>query len=311
MASPDETNDHIANVTSTEPKGFEKPEHWPSNVRADPRKWVYWLPENWGQGLKTTSTGRDLRCYISPCGQLFYHKGDIEKRLGRALDTRAPNKDSSKKMKRSDDNVKDEGTAVGTKQMRHSVDRVSVELGDFFAFLQCQLRMDTRMLLNKDIDLEDPKASKMWQTYRNFGVRNVEALLAQSSEFRGDGNLLVPDTALAEQAQQLLDTEATKPVHVTIPGKADTPSDPLVQLLDRVNSSRSPSARHFFLLRSQVDAHVRNFWACLPPVVAQIQTSERAITAATLQEQLREWRQYQIYIDWQYSAANGSVLNLD
>jgi len=72
----------------------EKPEtapaHWPSGVRLDSARWVYWLPQGWGQGIKVTSGGKDLKCYVDPEGKLFYHKVDIEKALGEPLAKRDP-----------------------------------------------------------------------------------------------------------------------------------------------------------------------------------------------------------------------------
>jgi len=65
----------------------EKPKNrdfaeWPPNVVPDGATWVFWLPEGWGQGWKTTSGGKQLKCYIKPGGKLYYHKADIEKALG-------------------------------------------------------------------------------------------------------------------------------------------------------------------------------------------------------------------------------------
>jgi len=717
-----EATDYWASVEKTRPKPLlEKPKHWPSNVRVDPSKWVYWLPENWGQGIKTTSSGKDLKCWVAPGSQLYYHKVDIEKRLGRTLETRVPtkhqdddedkDKDTSgklddidvcprfpdwlpqewcvayrrlaggtryriyiapgtdrflwnrgevekwlsgakltgtplngyirgdaarravvegkrknyeeregdkkvtpKKKRRSDeDGGEDDEEAVSSTKLTRHIAKVSVaqmlftpkpnqgaaskivsempakrlptdsvavdadagvpkklSVGDFYAFLQCQLRMEARTLMERDFILKDPDASSMWPTYETFGLRNqgknekwipyhtvlgkhelfvvkeihhaqvdnwsayrrfvsmfifrvhckmevfqlqrpyllreefwadpiaafnqglpmceellayrsqgnalqtscflmipdrlvededlnlvlnilirtqklimlagalwpvvndkatspsqkyrtiiekvqgvsgfgdtwakmlmvcidiafphlgllkdrcevgigamgplrqilegegllapkvkrevgprreqtdhavlqtnlkggliairkkgkqllqvtgsmagsldrahavasklcelanqgidVEALTAHKRDLLSDGSLPVPDLGLAEQAEQLLKAEALKPVHEQIPGEAKTPGEALGQLLARVNSSRSPSAIHFLLMLNEVEAHARSYFAHLPLVVAQMNTQERAMTAATLQVQLCEWRQYQAYM---------------
>jgi len=66
-------------------KPSEIPNHWPPGVIIDPGKWIGWLPEGWGQGIKTTSGGKPLKCYITPEGKMFYHKTEIEKSLGEKL----------------------------------------------------------------------------------------------------------------------------------------------------------------------------------------------------------------------------------
>jgi len=69
-------------------KPNEKPAHWPDDTVPDPAKWSFWLPDGWGQGLKTTISGKTLRCYIGPppVGKRFFHKPDIEKYIGYALE---------------------------------------------------------------------------------------------------------------------------------------------------------------------------------------------------------------------------------
>jgi len=63
----------------------ETPAHWPSGVKIDLGKWVYWLPDDWKQGIKTTAKGTELKCYVTPNGKLYYHKVAIEKFLGKNL----------------------------------------------------------------------------------------------------------------------------------------------------------------------------------------------------------------------------------
>lgn len=62
-----------------------KPANWPHDTEVDVSKWVFWLPEGWIQGLRTSPAGKTLKCYFTPEGRRFWHKKDIEKLLGREL----------------------------------------------------------------------------------------------------------------------------------------------------------------------------------------------------------------------------------
>jgi len=72
-------------IRAREAPVLTRPAHWPENVRVDPANKTVWVPEGWGQGFKTTASGKDLKCYINRDGRLFYHKQDIEKFLGYEL----------------------------------------------------------------------------------------------------------------------------------------------------------------------------------------------------------------------------------
>lgn len=63
---------------------------WPEGVVPEEGKWVFWLPDGWGQGVKTTSGGRPLKVYVSPSGKVFYHKVDVQNTFEQKL----PEKDS-------------------------------------------------------------------------------------------------------------------------------------------------------------------------------------------------------------------------
>jgi hypothetical protein len=65
----------------------ELPPHWPRDLNGleifvDCTKRVPWLPPEFGQGIKVTSTGRTLQVYISPTGNNYYHRCDLEKAEG-------------------------------------------------------------------------------------------------------------------------------------------------------------------------------------------------------------------------------------
>merc|ERR1712100_147557 len=66
-------------------KPTEAPPHWPENVVVDTAKWVSWLPDGWGQGIKTPAGKTSRRVYLNPEGKMYYHRVDIEKALGRSL----------------------------------------------------------------------------------------------------------------------------------------------------------------------------------------------------------------------------------
>lgn len=67
------------------PGGWPKPpSHWPPGVRVDIRRPVYWLPEGWGQGVKTTCVTR-LECFVSPEGKAYYHRHVVEQVHGEKL----------------------------------------------------------------------------------------------------------------------------------------------------------------------------------------------------------------------------------
>jgi len=69
-------------------------EKWPVNVLVDPER-AFWLPDDWGQGIKNTGTGGTYIGWVSPTGKFFYHKHlggkweqGVEVELGRALTAR-------------------------------------------------------------------------------------------------------------------------------------------------------------------------------------------------------------------------------
>jgi len=70
------------------PGGWPKPPaHWPPGVRVDIGRPVSWLPEDWGQGVKTTCVSK-LLAYVSPEGKVYYHKHMVEQACGRKLASR-------------------------------------------------------------------------------------------------------------------------------------------------------------------------------------------------------------------------------
>lgn len=66
----------------------------------------------------------------------------------------------------------------------------------------------------------------------------------------------------------------------------------LILLLKQINGSKSPSSRHYRELLAAVESHGREYYADLPLVVGQM-NSEGRMSAATLQVQLCEFRQFE------------------
>lgn len=64
-------------------------ERWPANVLVDAER-VFWLPDDWGQGIKNTGTGGTYIGWVSPEGRYVYHRNlrgttGVETIVGRPL----------------------------------------------------------------------------------------------------------------------------------------------------------------------------------------------------------------------------------
>lgn len=67
------------------PGGWPKPPaHWPEGVRVDLGPVVPWLPKGWGQGVKTSCVTK-LQAFVSPEGNVYYHKPAVQEILGGKL----------------------------------------------------------------------------------------------------------------------------------------------------------------------------------------------------------------------------------
>lgn len=70
---------------------LETPDEWPKDTVIDNvGGWVFWLPEGWKQGIRTSAAGKLLKCYFNPAHKRFWHKKDIEKFLGVTLESKEP-----------------------------------------------------------------------------------------------------------------------------------------------------------------------------------------------------------------------------
>lgn len=61
------------------------PAGWPAGAHIDPAAGVSWLEDGWKKGMKVTSGGKLIPCYVSPTHVLRFFKRDVEKVLGRKL----------------------------------------------------------------------------------------------------------------------------------------------------------------------------------------------------------------------------------
>lgn len=65
-------------------KGGFPLKRWPVNVLVDGER-AFWLPDDWGQGVKNTGPGGTYVVWMSPAGRIFYHRPTMEQYLGREL----------------------------------------------------------------------------------------------------------------------------------------------------------------------------------------------------------------------------------
>lgn len=76
---------------------LERPAHWPADTVPDSGTRVFWLPEGWTQAIKTTNSGKTLKCYVTPGDEFkrFFHKKDVEAHIGHALESKPPKRETS------------------------------------------------------------------------------------------------------------------------------------------------------------------------------------------------------------------------
>ena len=124
----------------------------------------------------------------------------------------------------------------------------------------------------------------------------IDKLLQKKEELFKDTSLKVPKLGLdAKRAKELAaaaalgqktDVEKTQDKKAVIA---------LSKLCEIVNKSDSPSCEHFWNLNAEVEAQGKKTFAKWPLIVEQMKTKRRCLSAATLQVQLCEWRQFQNY----------------
>lgn len=73
-------------------RGFKvpaAPPGWPTGCVPDPAANASWLPKGWQAARQVSCSGRVYPCYIGPGCRRLFHKGDIEKMIGRKLQARS------------------------------------------------------------------------------------------------------------------------------------------------------------------------------------------------------------------------------
>jgi len=122
--------------------------------------------------------------------------------------------------------------------------------------------------------------------------KDQEALSKRRQELFDDASLEVPKLDLDAKREELIAGGAPLPRKREGP----SPSDALMALGARINESNIPSAKHFWKLLAEVEAHGRKYFGNYPLIVAQMKTKARVIHAATLQVQLCEFRQFENFL---------------
>merc|ERR1711920_545999 len=124
--------------------------------------------------------------------------------------------------------------------------------------------------------------------------KDQAALIKLRQDLFDNKQLKVPKLDLDKKMLECQARAAEEPKKVKTDGGM-SPSDALTVLVGRINKSKGPSAKHFWSLLGKVEEHGRKYYKTLPVVVAQMRTKPESISAATLQVQLCEFRQYGNY----------------
>jgi len=126
--------------------------------------------------------------------------------------------------------------------------------------------------------------------------KDQEVLVKKRQDLFSNASFKVPKLGLDAKRQELLENGPAEPRKREGPSPSDVRSEALMALGARINESKVPSARHFWKLLAEVEAHGRSYFKALPLVTAQMKTKERFISAVTLQVQLCEFRQFESFL---------------
>eukprot|EP00933_Yihiella_yeosuensis_P025137 TRINITY_DN19501_c0_g1_i1.p1 TRINITY_DN19501_c0_g1~~TRINITY_DN19501_c0_g1_i1.p1 ORF type:complete len:554 (-),score=127.96 TRINITY_DN19501_c0_g1_i1:179-1840(-) len=55
----------------------------------------------------------------------------------------------------------------------HYTTKGKIDIGQFYAFGQCSLRLEAKYHMDKDFELKDPEAKKIWPQYEKLGMQNL------------------------------------------------------------------------------------------------------------------------------------------
>jgi len=129
---------------------------------------------------------------------------------------------------------------------------------------------------------------------------NMEKLVAAKTKLIDDQKLKVPYLGLAEKQEKYLKQKAKDEANgITAQSAAASlkaASEALQTLRARINGHDSDSCKHFWKLLAKVETHATKYFKGLPLVIQQMKTAPRHMTAATVQVQLCEWRQFQEHL---------------
>jgi len=129
---------------------------------------------------------------------------------------------------------------------------------------------------------------------------NVEKLIAAKTKLISDQSLKVPFLGLAQKQQKYLKQKAEDEANgITAQSAAASlkaASEALQKLRARINEHGSDSCKHFWKLLTKVETHAKTHFKGLPLVLEQMKTTPRQMSAATVQVQLCEWRQFQEHL---------------
>jgi len=129
---------------------------------------------------------------------------------------------------------------------------------------------------------------------------SIEKLIAAKMKLMADQKLEVPFLGLAEKQEQYLkqkaEDEANGVKTQSAAASSKAASEALQKLRARINGHDSDSCKHFWKLLAKVETHAQKYFKGLPLVIKQMKTAPRQMSAATLQVQLCEWRQFQAHL---------------
>ena len=124
--------------------------------------------------------------------------------------------------------------------------------------------------------------------------KDQAALTKARNDFFADKTFKVPklnlDAKMVELQKQYADAPKKEKTEDNM-----TPSEGLAVLCERINASKSTSAKHFWDLLGKAEDHGRKHFKKFPVTVAQMKTKHKHISAVTLQVQLCEFRQFGNY----------------
>lgn len=132
--------------------------------------------------------------------------------------------------------------------------------------------------------------------------KGIDTLNAKKQEMLADGSLKYPALGLDEQAEELKSKKQEAFENGLVPERGAKKawlmeaSSGLVKLQGLINDAKSPSSEHFWTLLATVETHARKHFKGLDLILQQMKTPKKKMSAAIVQVQLCEWRQFQAFM---------------